>query len=247
MMLVDVREHYRAKVKDQLERWGVPSYTIRLEYGDYAIPEYSIGVSRKGWGDFLSSWNKDPSDGPAANMFEDLRRLRDFYNVAIFLLEGIGPDCFDTQTGFLCRWESQGGRPPRRVLTGISIDAWNNFVLSIQLKGVLFIPSADLDHTIIILRDLHRYASKPVHHTLSALPKTPKQRRVQMFAALPGVGEKKGTLLAEHFATVRELVENPKAVEAIQGFGPKTAAKIAAFINGEVKDEAASETESEGQ
>lgn len=224
---MDKREKKYALVVDTLHRWGIQAQASVLEVGDYAVLQsaVTIGISRKSWSDFLSSLNRDPSEGPAANLYEDLRRLRNTYDVAALMLEGLQPGCIDTQLGYLCRFEDG-----RRVLTGITVEAYNNFILSVQTKGLLFLPTVNLQHTIQVLRDTHRYAAKPFHRALTAMPLSAQGRLLQIYGAMPGVGPRRAEALAQKFSSLDAFMSGLNSLDSIDGIGPLTAEKVRHFV-----------------
>jgi ERCC4-type nuclease len=228
-LIIDRREQKRKFLIDCFKRWNVPYFEATLELGDYVVP-FETGVviiERKSYADFLGSLNELPAR---------LSRMRDNYGIAVLLLEGRVE--FDPQSGTILRRVATEERPNQgrvaTVATRYSLGMVNNFLFSLQTKGILFARTESLTHSALWLRDLYEYAGKEVHEPLGrSIDMNTTQGRLRgMMSFLPGVGEVLASRLHTTFPTMTRLMAaTVEELSAVDGIGLKRATAVWGFLH----------------
>ena len=175
-LVVDANEP--TEIYERLRELGVPAVRQKIAPGDYVCGE--IGIERKTVSDFFASLIRK-------RLFEQLRRLRDSYPVALLVLEG------DLQ-------EVSEFKSPQAILgafVAIEVD-----------ERVPILTTADREQTATLLsviwkRQDRARASYGLRHKPKTLDLEERQRFV--VEGLPNVGDTLARNLLEHFGSVRAV------------------------------------------
>ena len=110
------------------------------------------------------------------------------------------------------------------------------------LAGIFVLRSENVRGTADLILSLYDWFQRPEHHSLEQIYKAPTPtvqlvrpslvRRVA--SELPGVGWQRSGVVAEHFPTVRAMVDADwKEWSSLSGIGKKTARKVVESLGGE--------------
>lgn len=197
-LYVDVNEP--EDITARLRTLGVEAERKRLAPGDYVCGE--IGIERKSLSDFFGSLVKK-------RLFEQLRRLREAYPVALMVLEGDLAEVSEFAS-------------PQAILgafVAIEVD-----------ERVPILTVADREQTALLLsviwkRQDRERASYGLRHKPKALSLEERQRFV--VEGLPSVGDTLARNLLEHFGSVREVfTADEQALEEVPKIGEGKASEI---------------------
>ena len=201
-LVVDANEP-RA-IHDRLVELGVSAVRRKITPGDYVCGE--IGIERKTLQDFFASLIRK-------RLFEQLRRLREAYPVALLILEGDLAEISDFKT-------------PRAIfgaVAAIEID-----------ERVPILTTADREQTAVLLSVIWKRQSKVrVEYGVRHKPKTRTLEERQRFLVegLPSVGDVLARNLLEHFGSVRAVfAADEAALRQVPGIGGAKAAVIVAVL-----------------
>lgn len=192
---------------------GIEVEVRRLSAGDYQweSPLGRVGVERKTVDDLLSSIASGRLD-------DELARLVEAVALPVLFLQG-GLEYFR-------------GRPVGGGFQAVPLDltAVLNKLLSWQLRGVALYPLPDDGREGIFLAGLYRWTQKERHQGVARRPRLlPNMERlpprVEVFAALPGVGPERARLLAAR-ASLREAFGGWSEADWAAVVGPRRAARI---------------------
>lgn len=236
MLLIDPRagsENYIAP----LRALGAPVEIVQLDYADVAFPDAhgrGIGLELKKLPDLLSCITTKRFSG------HQLPGLVQSYAEVYLIIEGIWrPNPSD---GVLEVW--RGGWVPaghgKRKTMYRDLDA---YLTTMEVKGgVRLRRTTSEEETARVVYGLYRWyeaidehkshlALKPVARD-AALFHTPSLAH-RIAAELPHLGYQKGAVAAEHFGSVKAMV-NAEAKEwlAVEGVGKKIAKEIVEAVNG---------------
>jgi ERCC4-type nuclease len=219
-----------------------------LEFADAAFlgtrkdSVMSIGVERKALSDFLGSMQT----GRLAAV--QLPGLRASYDVVYVVLEGVWkvhPDGRILVPRGKGNWDSF--HLGRRQFTSRELDG---FVNSLQVEaGVVVRETSNMHHTAMLIYNLYRWWQKSDHASILAMHKnrfaddgaggallTPPSLRRRVASELPGIGFKRSLAVADHFPTVRAMVNAEESDwKGIEGVGKTTAKRVVAALSGEGK------------
>lgn len=185
-----------------------------------------VGIQRKAFpSDFFSS----ATDG---RLMEQVSRMQDL-DVAILLIEGRQ---FWTADGYLTNSYREGWRKSQ----------FQNYLIGVQMRGVMVAYTTDLDDTISFIHGFHEYSEKHSHTSLDYRPHTRRgpwdrlsnrEYRSYFLQSLPQTGPKRaeGVLDALGFPfTVsvpwEEFLEVP-------GIGPAWVDRVRKVFEGEDDEE----------
>ena len=145
----DIYEPY--DLTDQLVKvgWNREHLTV----GDFAIPTYEnkiAGIERKEASDLLNSL-------ASGRLAKQLQNLLNTYDYPIFLLEGSLGQSLDSDSSHSRISLNSGGE------TKWSTEAVRNFLLTWQLKGIVYMRTSSIRDTIERLNELVVYFSRPLH------------------------------------------------------------------------------------
>lgn len=120
---------------------------------------------------------------------------------------------------------------PENVATGISREAWQGALISLNLAFQLpVLRSADPAETTRLLRYAAGQASRERDFLVIPArrrPRTLERQRVRVLAGLPGVGAHRAQQLLNHFGSIEAVVlAGPEELTEVQGIGPHTARSI---------------------
>ena len=192
------------EIAARLTELGVEVERKKIAPGDYVCGE--IGIERKTVSDFFRSLIQQ-------RLFEQLRRLRESYPVALLVLEG------DLQ-------EVSEFKSPQAVLgafVAIEVD-----------ERVPILPTADLEQTATLLsviwkRQDRARASYGLRHKPKTLSLDERQRF--LVEGLPSVGDTLARNLLEHFGSVRAIFTADEAsLRQVPKIGEGKAAEIARVL-----------------
>ena len=201
-LVVDANEP--REIYERLLELGVSAVRKKIAPGDYVCGE--IGIERKSLNDFFSSLVKK-------RLFEQLRRLRDAYPVALMVLEG--------DLAEVSEFES-----PQALLgafVAIEVD-----------ERVPILTTADRDQTAMLLSVIwKRQDRQRASYGLRHKPKTLSLEERQRFLVegLPSVGDTIARNLLEHFGSVRAVFTADEAtLREVRKIGEGKAAEIARVL-----------------
>ncbi len=143
IFLVDSREPALIKLKMSLAS-PIKSEVKALSSADYVITDVSgrrLGIERKSVSDFLNSMAKTLKNGEK-RMFDQLRRMREEYDLTALLLEG---DWRVDKTKHLVIGSK---------VTGWYITPFQNALWSIQEHGTKLIRTTDMNTTVMTVMGL---------------------------------------------------------------------------------------------
>jgi ERCC4-type nuclease len=199
-IVADDREA-RSRVCDRLAaRPDVRLEIRRLPVGDYEVESEWL-LERKTVQDFAVSL----VDG---RLFRQAHRLAGYPSGRALILEG---------------GESE--------VQGISRESWQGALVTLGLKFQLpVLRSEDAEETVRLLI----YAARQVTRQRETVfvparrrPRTLLRQRVQLLAALPGIGAHRAQLLLEHFGSVEAvMLAGVDDLVEVRGIGPHTAARV---------------------
>jgi len=202
-LVVDTNEP--KEIADLLRGLDVEVNRKKIAPGDYVCGE--IGIERKTISDFFGSIVKK-------RLFEQLRRLRDSYPVALMILEG------DPQ-------EISEFKSPQAILGAI---------VAIEVdERVPILTTADRGQTALLLSVIwKRQDRERASYGLRHKPKTLDLEERQRFLVegLPNVGETLARNLLEHFGSVRAVFTADAAqLRQVAKIGEGRAADIARILS----------------
>jgi len=205
-LVVDDRE-CRSPVFDCLSRLPQVRLEVRrLVIGDYEV-ETEWTFERKTLLDFAASL----ADG---RLFLQAGRLARCANGRAIVLEGPDSLCLET---------------------GISHEAWQGALISLGLAFHLpVLRSADPEETAHLLI----YAGQQINRRRDEIfiparrpARSLERQRIQMLAALPGVGGHRARCLLEHFGSIEQVVRaTERELIQVHGVGRQTAARIRVVV-----------------
>ena len=153
--------HEQRDITDALVKVGWR--TEHLTVGDFTIPVYPYsgtvaGIEMKEGSDLLSSMSEQKDANgrrQPARLPKQLQNLLNYYDYPIFWLRG--------DLGQLS--DSRGHS--RILINGVetqwNLEAVRNFILTWQLKGIIYIRTSSIQDTITRLTELVAYFSRPLH------------------------------------------------------------------------------------
>ena len=201
-LIVDTNEPL--DVLEKLRALGVAAVRRKIAPGDYVCGE--IGIERKTVSDFFASLVKK-------RLFEQLRRLKEAYPVALMILEG------DLQ-------EVSEFKSPQAILgafVAIEVD-----------ERVPILTTADKDQTAMLLRVIWKRQDRArAAYGLRHKPKTLDLGERQRFLVegLPNVGEVLAQNLLEQFGSVRAVfLAGEAALREVPKIGDTKAAEIVRVV-----------------
>jgi DNA excision repair protein ERCC-4 len=120
---------------------------------------------------------------------------------------------------------------PENVVTGISREAWQGAMISLNLAFQLpVLRSADPAETTRLLRYAAGQASRERDSVIIPVrrrPRTLERQRVRVLAGLPGVGAHRARQLLNHFGSIEAIVlAGVEELTEVMGIGPHTATTI---------------------
>ena len=197
-LVVDVNEP--REIHERLLELGVSTVRQRIAPGDYVCGE--IGIERKSLQDFFSSLIRK-------RLFDQLRRLREAYPVALLILEG---DLAEVS-------EFKAPRAIFGAFAAIEID-----------ERVPILTTADREQTAVLLSVIwRRQERRRAEYGLRHKPKTRTLEERQRFLVegLPNVGDVIAKNLLEHFGSVRAVFSaDEAALRQVPGIGETKAKEI---------------------
>ena len=201
-LVVDSNEP--GEILERLLALGVPAVRRKIAPGDYVCGE--IGIERKTVSDFFGSLVKK-------RLFEQLRRLRDSYPVALMILEGDLHEVSDFKS-------------PQAILgafVAIEVD-----------ERVPILATADRDQTAALLTVIWKRQDRARSaYGLRHKPKTLdlEERQRFMVEGLPSVGDTLARNLLEHFGSVRAVFAADAAeLRQVPKIGEGKAAEIVRVV-----------------
>ena len=201
-LVVDANEP--REIYDRLLALGVSAIRKKIAPGDYVCGE--IGIERKSLSDFFSSLVKK-------RLFEQLRRLRESYPVALMVLEG---DLAEVS-------EFESPQALMGAFVAIEVD-----------ERVPILTTADREQTALLLsviwkRQDRERASYGLRHKPKTLSLDERQR--VLVEGLPSVGDTLARNLLEHFGSVRAIFTADEAsLRQVPKIGEGKAAEIARVL-----------------
>lgn len=201
-LVVDVNEP--REIHNRLLELGVPAARRKITPGDYVCGE--IGIERKTLHDFFGSLIRK-------RLFEQLRRLRDAYPVALLILEGDLAEISEFKT-------------PRAIFgafAAIEVD-----------ERVPILTTSDREQTAVLLSVIWKRQSKVraeygLRHKPKALSVEERQRF--LVEGLPSIGDVLARNLLEHFGSVRAVfAADETMLREVPGIGEAKAAEIVAVL-----------------
>ena len=214
--------HFRVIVDERERVSGVPEFLRSLglqvdcrllEVGDYVVSS-SCAVERKAGRDFVKSLY-------SGRLFDQARRLREFYDRPVFIVEG--------DLGLLFGESSKS-----RAFWGAMI------TLSFQF-GISVFFTANSEQTANLIATLAKRASltrAPQNPWVQKKPKAANTQKLQLtvVAALPTIGPKLAERILSRFGTVRRVFSASTAeFSSIKGLGRTKAEKIVRFLDSEYR------------
>jgi ERCC4-type nuclease len=192
------------EIPDRLVELGVEVERRKIAPGDYVCGE--VGIERKSLHDFVSSLIKK-------RLFEQLRRLREAYPVALMILEG---DLAEVS-------EFASPQALLGALVAIEVD-----------ERVPVLTTADREQTVVLLKVIwSRQDRERGAYGLRHKPKTLTLEARQRFLVegLPNVGDTLARNLLERFGSVRAVFDaDPSALRQVPKIGEGRAAEIARVL-----------------
>jgi ERCC4-type nuclease len=212
-ILIDSREKFADRIKAGLSRFDVESLIVKLDYGDYFITSKDICIERKECYDFL---------GSLSDLKEKLAEMKIRYQVPCLLLEGF--PSFNPLTGNILRLEAEVGLKQ----TNFNMMEWNRFLISTTMNGIVVLHSKNIDHTIMILKDLVMYSpTKPLEINL----RSPDARMIAIYSCLPSISSILARRILSRFPNLRDFLKNFEDLRDVEGIGGKKFHKIAEFVS----------------
>jgi len=157
LRIVDIHEHL--DIADELVKIGWERE--HLAVGDYTFSAYdksTVGIEMKEGSDLLSSMSEQKDQNgrrQPARLGKQLQNLLNYYDHPIFMLRG--------DIGQL----SDSSGHSRILINGVetqwNLEAVRNFILTWQLKGIIYIRTSSIQDTITRLTELIAYFSRPLH------------------------------------------------------------------------------------
>jgi Fanconi anemia group M protein len=197
--------HEPAEVLEGVRQRGVPVEVRRLQPADYVIGP--LAVERKTIGDFASSlFNK--------RLFDQVGRIKESYPQALLVLEGdlAALEDFENPQAFY------------GALCAISLD-----------RGMSVIPTADKDHTAMLLATLFKRMEKdPSPYGLRYKPPYlgPDQEMLFVLQGLPHVGSVLSERLLDSFGTVRRVMRaSERELRRVALMGPEKARRVTEVLD----------------
>ncbi len=192
------------EIADLLRGLGVEVERKKIAPGDYVCGE--VGIERKTVSDFFGSLVKK-------RLFEQLRRLRESYPVALMILEGDPQEISEFQS-------------PQAILGAI---------VAIEVdERVPILSTADREQTAALLSVIwKRQDRERSSYGLRHKPKTLDLEERQRFLVegLPNVGETLARNLLEHFGSVRAVfTADEEELREVPKIGEGKAAEIARVL-----------------
>jgi len=209
-VIVDEREKVSG-VPDLLRSLGLQIDYRLLEVGDYVVSS-DCAVERKTGRDFVKSLY-------SGRLFDQARRLRQFYNRPVFVAEG------DLQLLF-----GEVSKP--RVFWGALTTLAFQFGMSVFFTTNAQ-QTADLIYTLVRRAGLTRAPRGP---WVQKKPRATNMQRVQLalVATLPAIGPKLAERVLLRFGTVRRVFSASTAeLSTVRGLGRAKAEKIVRFLDAE--------------
>ncbi len=228
-IIIDDRETKLCSLFDNKEDKILEYEKERLNVADIIVSN-EIGIERKEGFDFVNSLTDN-------RLFDQLLRLKDNYNIAILILEGLNQNVFDN--------------------IGVSINSIYGALSFISYKlHISVIPTINLEHTAIVIeRIAYREQIKddlPLMRRVAPKALSKKDRRSFIIEGLVDIGPKKAKALIERFKTPYQVFKaikhteivytrtnNPKGIqgplEDLTGFGWKFVEKNQKILFGKKK------------
>lgn len=165
MILIDDRTGSKELIVP-LNKLGIPTCTLRLEYGDACFegngPEgvVSIGVERKALSDMLNCIDD------ARYSATQLPGMKALYNLSFLCVEGRWEPQYvkDAGAGIIYTAKDSGSWYPYTPFRGarpVLYAKLYRYLLSLQLAGVMITLSHNLYHTAYNIAEIYQYFQKP--------------------------------------------------------------------------------------
>jgi len=201
-LIVDANEP--VEIVEKLRTLGVAAVRRKIAPGDYVCGE--IGIERKTLRDFFGSLIRK-------RLFEQLRRLRESYPVALLILEG----------------------DPQEISEFKSPQAFLGAIVAIEVdERVPILTTADREQTAALLAVIwKRQDRERASYGLRHKPKTLDLEERQRFLVegLPNVGDTLARNLLEHFGSVRAVfTADEEELRQVPKIGEGKAAEIARVL-----------------
>lgn len=212
MIIVDTREPWE-RIIDHLGEIGAePEYRVDTLHHkiDFEItPEEDvIGVQRKTCNDFVSSID---------TLKDDLYELRQHCDIPVFLLEG----------DWRLAGSTIGLRRGSSIVQTVPTQAWHNFIISQQLREMVYVRTSSLKDTCRVLVHLHDYfqgvQSPPVDDIGGP------EQILQMF---PDIGPGLAQNLLDNYENVYTALKYIDRWDEVDGIGGKTRMNVKQWLLG---------------
>lgn len=215
MIVVDTREP-TDDITASLDKLRAPYRVATLNGPEHPKADFVVGsgacaIQRKTVNDFVGSLR----DG----LKDDLFRLRSAHQMSALLIEG----SYKIHAGEIA---VRRGRTHEPVL---SIEAYQNFVLSQQLRGTMFIRTANLTETCETLAGLDKYLRGDDRTPPVCEPDKPGD----MLQLVPGVGPKSAEALVEYHGDAWTAIACLDDWDEVSGIGSKTKEKAIDWFKGQ--------------
>ena len=199
---VDTREQFREQARKIIDANNIPYVEKKLDVGDYDIRSggRSLVVERKTVNDFLSSI------GELGNRIPKMMNLDD---MSMLLIEG----GFNYTSGYKAIIQA-GARKKILNITWMQVV---DFILSIQMKGILYYHTKTYAETIRTLCQWYRYMEKGVFPVkLHAKKMGWEDIITSIYLMFDGVGEKRAAKLSSY--SLRDVcIMDRKELEELMG------------------------------
>lgn len=215
MIVVDTREPTE-DITASLDKLRAPYRVATLNgpehpKADFIVGSGALAVQRKTVNDFVGSLR----DG----LKDDLFRLRSAHQMSALLIEG----SYKIHAGEIA---VRRGRTYEPVL---SVEAYQNFLLSQQLRGTMLIRTANLTETCAMLAGADKY--------LRGDDRTPPVREPDkpsdMLQLVPSVGPKTAEALVAEYGDAWTAITRLDDWDEVDGIGQKTKQKAIDWFKGQ--------------
>ena len=210
-LTVDLRERdtpKRSGLASILDYLKVPHSVALLDSGDATIitEELSLGAERKEIRNFLTSINTVNEETGESQLYYQLRKLSERYDIAVLILEGIKAP---TQDGFLKVYGN---------VSGWRYESFEGILFNIRLKGILVIETSSLLATGYVIKTIYnQLSSGEGEHSFikkKVFAFSPKQGvGLRIIQSLPGVGIELSERLLDHFDRIPLRIANANLEE----------------------------------
>jgi ERCC4-type nuclease len=165
-----------------------PNFTIEaLEYGDYYLENNDIKVliERKAYNDYITSIGDD--------LKKRFIKMRQESDICILILEG-APKQVDHHVYYEINY---------MMHQSIKFSAYNNFMLSQGLNGIIIIPTINLKHTMLSILSIYDYIGR-----LDKRISPKGSNSLEMLSMFPGIGRKKSHQLKKNYKNMAIALDN---------------------------------------